>query len=66
MYVHIHDMQRNNDCALRGLQAPGMRERMANIDAVPAGNSSEAFTQYVREDIARWAKVVKAAGIAPQ
>ena len=43
-----------------------MRERMANIDAVPAGNSSEAFTQYVREDIARWAKVVKAAGIAPQ
>ena len=36
------------------------------LDAVPAGNSSEAFTQYVREDIARWAKVVKAAGIAPQ
>ena len=48
------------------LQAPGMRERMANIDATPAGNSSEVFTQYVREDIARWAKVVKAAGITPQ
>jgi tripartite-type tricarboxylate transporter receptor subunit TctC len=48
------------------LQAPGMRERMANIDAMPAGNSVEVFTQYVREDIARWAKVVKAAGIAAQ
>ena len=48
------------------LQAPGMRERMANIDATPAGNSAEVFTQYVREDISRWSKVVKAAGIAPQ
>ena len=48
------------------LQAPGMRERMANIDAVPAGNTSEVFTRFVRDDIARWAKVVKAANIAPQ
>ncbi len=48
------------------LQAPGMRDRMANLDAIPAGNSAETFTGFVRDDIARWAKVVKAANIAPQ
>ena len=48
------------------LQAPGMRERMAAMDAFPAGNSAESFTLFVRDEIARWAKVVKAAGITPQ
>ncbi len=48
------------------LQAPGMRERMATLDAMPAGNSAQVFAQFVREDIARWAKIIKAAGIAPQ
>ena len=60
---HINTLNTHIQAAL---QAPGMRERMANIDAAPAGNSAETFTQFVRDDIARWAKVVKAANIAPQ
>ncbi len=48
------------------LLAPGMRERMAHIDAMPAGNTAEEFTQFVRADIARWTTVVKAAGVASQ
>jgi tripartite-type tricarboxylate transporter receptor subunit TctC len=47
----------------RVLQQPDIRERMAVLGSEPAGQSGESFTRMVREDVARWAGVVKAAGI---
>jgi tripartite-type tricarboxylate transporter receptor subunit TctC len=47
----------------RVLQAPDVRERLLNLGAEPNGETGEAFTRMVREDVARWSKIVKAAGV---
>jgi tripartite-type tricarboxylate transporter receptor subunit TctC len=44
------------------LEAPDLRERLQRMDAEPAPLSPEAFARFVREEIAKWAKVVKASG----
>lgn len=45
------------------LRAPEMKERLAADGGRPVGNSPEEFLAIVRSDVAKWAKVVKAAGI---
>jgi tripartite-type tricarboxylate transporter receptor subunit TctC len=44
------------------LEAPDLRERLQRMDAEPSPQSPEDFARYVREEIAKWAKVVKASG----
>ena len=44
------------------LGAADMKERLASLGAEPLPMSSEDFGRYVREDIAKWAKVVKESG----
>jgi tripartite-type tricarboxylate transporter receptor subunit TctC len=45
------------------LKQPDVRDKLAALGAEPAGTSGEAFTRMVREDVALWAKTVKAAGV---
>lgn len=45
------------------LKAPEVRERLLNLGAEPNGETGAAFTRMVREDMVRWAKIVKAAGV---
>src|SRR5687767_11428673 len=45
------------------LQTPFVRERYGVLGIEPVGNTPDAFTGQVREDLARWAKVVKAANV---
>jgi tripartite-type tricarboxylate transporter receptor subunit TctC len=47
----------------RVLQQSDIRERLAGLGTEVSGQSGEAFARMVREDVARWAKVVKAAGV---
>jgi len=42
------------------------QERLARDGIEPVGNSPEAFAEQIRADIARWAKIVKAAGVEPE
>jgi len=44
------------------LEAPDLRERLQRMDAEPSPQSPDDFARFVREEIARWAKVVKASG----
>jgi tripartite-type tricarboxylate transporter receptor subunit TctC len=44
------------------LEAPDLRERLQRMDAEPSPQSPEDFARFVREEIAKWAKVVKASG----
>jgi tripartite-type tricarboxylate transporter receptor subunit TctC len=44
------------------LQAPDLRERLQRMDAEPSPQSPEDFARFVRDEIAKWAKVVKASG----
>jgi len=50
----------------RIVQLPDTRQRMVNLGYDIVGSTPEEFTAFVREDMAKWAKVFKAAGIQPQ
>jgi tripartite-type tricarboxylate transporter receptor subunit TctC len=45
------------------LQLPDTKERFAREGSEPEAMSREAFTDFVRKDIARWRQVVKDAGL---
>ena len=47
----------------RVLKMPDVQERMGALGLDPAGGTAEAFGAFVREDIARWAKVIREANI---
>ena len=46
----------------RGINAPELKERLVALGAEPSTKSPEAFAQYVRDEIVKWARVVKASG----
>jgi tripartite-type tricarboxylate transporter receptor subunit TctC len=45
------------------LQMPDVREKLGGQSIAPAGGTSEAFAAFVREDYARWGRVVKESGV---
>ena len=45
------------------LQSAFVKERYATLGIEPVGNTPEQFGEQVRDDLARWAKVVKAANV---
>ena len=47
----------------RIVQATETQERLASLGLVPVGGTPDALGEYLRAEIARWTKVVKAAGI---
>ena len=47
----------------RALEIPDVRERLLKLGAEPNGETGAAFSRMVREDAARWAKIVAAARI---
>jgi len=47
---------------VRALQNPEVRERIATFGFEPVGNSPADFGEFVKADIARWARVVKESG----
>ena len=48
---------------VRVLRMPDVRERLSAQGADPVGNTPEEFGAIIRHDVAKWAKVVKDAGI---
>lgn len=44
------------------LQTPEMKQRLSDQGAEPVGNTSAQFAVYVKEEMAKWAKVVNASG----
>jgi tripartite-type tricarboxylate transporter receptor subunit TctC len=55
-----------NKETLRVLAQPDVRERIARLGGEPVGNSPAEARQFIRAEIEKWAKTVKAAGIKPQ
>jgi len=50
----------------KALQAPDLRERLASEGAQAVGSTPEELDRFVRAEIAKWAKVVKASGVKPE
>lgn len=42
------------------------RSRMLALGADPEGNTREEFARFIREDQAKWAKLMREAGITPE
>ena len=51
---------------MRTLQAPDVQQRLNDLVIEVAPTSRDEFTAFIRSEIARWAQVVKDAGIAQQ
>ena len=56
----VEKLQREIAAALK---TPFVRERYATLGIEPVGNTPREFFEQVREDLARWEKVVKAANV---
>ncbi len=44
------------------LATPALRERMAQLGAIPSGNSPAEFTRFIEAETKKWAHVVKVSG----
>ena len=49
--------------AVKALATPTVKERFASLGVQPVGNTPEQWAAEIRADLARWSKVINAAGI---
>jgi tripartite-type tricarboxylate transporter receptor subunit TctC len=54
---------RLNKSVVAALQDPKVKEQFIASGAEPVGNSPEEMAALIRSDMAKWAKVIKAAGL---
>jgi tripartite-type tricarboxylate transporter receptor subunit TctC len=54
---------RVHGAAVKALAHPAVKERFATTDLEPNSSTPEEFGTYIRREIAKWAKVIKASGI---
>jgi tripartite-type tricarboxylate transporter receptor subunit TctC len=59
-------VQALNQAALRALQSPEVKERLAKLGAEPMPMSPTEFDQYIKDELTANAKIVKAANIKAQ
>ncbi len=52
-----------NGSIVRAVNMPDLRARLQDQGADPVGNTPEQYTAFIQNEIAKWAKVIKAAGI---
>ncbi len=55
-------VQRYQQIIAKAMQQPDVREKMLAQGAEPVGNTPEEFGNYIKAEIAKWAKVVKSSG----
>ncbi|MCA4901166.1 MAG: tripartite tricarboxylate transporter substrate binding protein [Rhodocyclaceae bacterium] len=51
--------------AVRAMKLPEVRERFDNLDIRAIGSSPAEFGAFIRDEVARWSKVVKQSGAKP-
>ena len=56
-------VERLNSEIVRAVNTPDLRERFLGLGADPVGNTPEQYTAFVQNEIAKWARVIKATGI---
>lgn len=53
-----------HESVVRALKTPEVRERLTGDGAEPVGSSPDEFAAFIRAEMAKWSKVIKAAGIS--
>ena len=59
-------IRRLHEEVLRVLKLPDVRERMSSLGAEIVASTPEEFAGFLKADTAKWAKIVKSAGIQPE
>ena len=59
-------MRKINHDACAVIARPDFQERLTKDGIEPVGNTPSEFADQIKLDIARWAKIVKAAGVKPE
>jgi tripartite-type tricarboxylate transporter receptor subunit TctC len=54
-----------NAAIVAAMTNSGMREQLQNEGVMPVGNSTAEFAAFVRDDVQRWAPIVKQSGARP-
>jgi tripartite-type tricarboxylate transporter receptor subunit TctC len=57
---------RLNATLVKVLADPALKQRFASLGAEVRPSSSEELAKFIREDLAKWIRVVKEAGIKPE
>ena len=52
-----------HDAVVKTMATPEVREKFINVGADPLIMSPEEFTQFIRKDIEKWAKIAQAANV---
>jgi tripartite-type tricarboxylate transporter receptor subunit TctC len=56
-------VQQLHAASVRALANPLVKERFAQLGVEAVGSTPEQFAAFIRDDLARWSKVIKSAGI---
>jgi tripartite-type tricarboxylate transporter receptor subunit TctC len=64
--VPIAVVARMNREIIRVLDLPEVQERILNMGCEAHSSTPDAFARFLREDVARWAPLVKASGVSSQ
>jgi tripartite-type tricarboxylate transporter receptor subunit TctC len=56
-------VDRLNTEFVNAIKSPDLRDRLVKAGADPVGNTPEQYTAFVQNEITKWGKVIKAAGI---
>jgi tripartite-type tricarboxylate transporter receptor subunit TctC len=59
-------VNRMNAEIVRALKLPEIQERIWNAGSEPRSSTPQEFAKFLRDDVARWAPVIKASGATPQ
>ncbi|HEV2430861.1 MAG TPA: tripartite tricarboxylate transporter substrate binding protein [Burkholderiales bacterium] len=51
-----------NDATVRAARSPDLSQKLVEQGAEPVGNTPEEFSKLLREEVAKWAEVVKVSG----
>jgi tripartite-type tricarboxylate transporter receptor subunit TctC len=51
---------------IESLNAPRVRDALVSVGAEPVGNTPEEFARFLREEMTKWGKIVKAANLGPE
>ena len=59
-------VNRLNEAALKALGATAIRESFAQFATVPTGGTPEQLGEFLRQDLAKWKKVIAASNVKPE
>lgn len=59
-------VRRVHSSLIESLNAPRVRDALVGVGAEPVGNTPEEFARFLRDEMTKWGKVVKAANLRPE